>query len=56
MQKDKKDKKDNVLISDSGLIDSGKNEKITRLFINICQLLSVILIILAILAFVKGNF
>ena len=56
MQKDKKDKKDNVLISDSGIIESGKNEMISKIFINICQLLSVILIILGVLAFIKGNF
>ena len=56
MQNNKKDKKENILISDSGIIESGKNEKVTHLFINICQLLSIILAILGILAFVKGNF
>ena len=56
MQKNKKDNPDNLLISDSGLVDNGKNEKVTTLFIHICQLLSVVLIILGILAFIKGNF
>ena len=56
MQKDKKDKPVDILISDSGVIESRKTKKITRIFINICQLLSVILIILGVLAFIKGNF
>ena len=56
MPMNKKDKKDNVLISDTGFVDTGKSEKVTTLFIYICQLVSLVLIILGILAFIKGNF
>ena len=56
MRRNKTPKQDNVLISDSGIVSSGKNERVTTFFIYVCQLLSVILIILSILAFIKGNF
>ncbi|WP_155834053.1 hypothetical protein [Butyrivibrio sp. VCD2006] len=56
MNKNKKNKSDNLLISDTGVVESGKKEYVTKIFINTCQLLSVILIILGILAFIKGNF
>ncbi len=48
-------KEKDILISDYGVTTSNKSFHIS-LFVFLCRSLSVILIILGILAFVKGNF
>lgn len=48
-------KKEKLLISDHGVIVTKKNIHIS-VFIIICRVLTVVLAVLGILAFVKGNF
>ena len=51
----KKDKDKDVYISDSGL-HTTRIGLYTKIFVAICRVLSVILIILGVMAFVSGNF
>ena len=56
MNKDKKNKPDNILISDTGIIEAQKREYAAKSFIGICHSLSLILIILGIMAVINGYF
>lgn len=48
-------KNEDILISDSG-VRTSRLGLYTKIFVAICRVLSVILIILGVLAFVSGNF
>ncbi|SFB99579.1 hypothetical protein SAMN02910398_01260 [Butyrivibrio sp. YAB3001] len=50
-----KDKEKDLLISDSGVQTSRKG-LYSAIFVAICQIFSLILVVLGILAFVSGNF
>jgi|UPI00055BC448 hypothetical protein len=50
-----RDKEKDILISDTGIKTSRKG-LYSSIFVTICRILSVVLVILGVLAFVTGNF
>lgn len=50
-----KDQEKDILISDTG-VKKSKIGLYSTIFVSICQILSVILVILGVLAFITGNF
>ena len=47
-------KKDDKLITDSGIVESNKTKQAAA-FVFLCDLCSIILIVLGLIAFIKGN-
>lgn len=50
-----KDKEKDILISDSG-VQKSRVGLYSRIFVTLCRIMTVILLVLGILAFVSGNF
>ncbi|WP_155830523.1 hypothetical protein [Butyrivibrio sp. NC3005] len=50
-----KNKKEDLLISDSGVKEDLNQRRVTA-FVIICRILTIVLIILGVIAFLEGNF